>query len=305
LDFIVFNTSATIVSVKDGASFVSETLKQKLTMKVILVIASMMLLLFSAPLPVANAQGENAISQGFKTSTSNISPGSLVSVVASGQNVVSTANSTNVTKLVGVAGSKPLLELSNSGENNLQVVVGGSAETLVSDLNGAIRVGDKITASPLSGIGMKAISSSEIVGTAQADLATVPSIKQMVKKRDGSSASIHIGRLPVEINVAYYTVSQSQVSPTSYLPPFLQNLANATLGREVSPLRVLVGALALLLGFIAAMVMLYSSVRSNIASIGRNPLAQHALRKGFVDVVIAAIGVLVITVIATYTILAA
>jgi hypothetical protein len=175
---------------------------------------------------------------------------------------------------------------------------------LTSDINGEIKTGDKITASPISGIGMKATISAQIVGTAETNFNSIKSVQQTVKRQDGTSAKVRIGLMPVQVNVSYFAVPQTQGSISAILPPYLQKIANALSGKQVSPLRVLIGALALILGFTAGAIMLYASVRSNIASIGRNPLAQEALRKGFVDVVYAAIGLLVITVGATYAILA-
>jgi len=49
--------------------------------------------------------------------------------------------------------------------------------------------------------------------------------------------------------------------------------------------------------------MLYAAIRNQIISIGRNPLAQAELRKGLVDVIVAAIGVLIITVVVVYSVL--
>lgn len=263
-------------------------------------------MLFFVALFPTPALASGAISQGFATADTNVSQGALLSLVASGQNLVALANNTNTSKLVGIASSQPLIELSASSKNNIPVVVSGSTDALVSDINGTISIGDKITASPINGIGMKADSSGEVVGTAQEDLNLVRTVNQTVTKANGSTSSVRVGLLPIEVNVTYYSIAPiEQGTLATFLPPALQNLANYISNRQVSPFKVLVGALVLILGFITSAIMLYSSIRANIASLGRNPLAQHILRKGFIDVVIAALGVLAITVIATYAILIA
>jgi hypothetical protein len=251
-------------------------------------------------------QAAGAISQGFATSSSNIAQGTLLSLVSGHDNTVEPADSSNTPKLVGVANSKPLLELSATKQDNVPVVVSGSTQALVSNINGAVMAGDKITASPIFGIGMKATKSGEVIGTAQANLASVQTVSQRVTKSNGQSAMVRVGLLPIEVNVAYYSVPQNGIGTiASFVPPALQSLADTVSGRQVSPLKALAGTVALVLGFVTVAIMLYSSIRANIASIGRNPLAQHALRKGFIDVVIAALGILAISVVATYIILIA
>jgi hypothetical protein len=111
-----------------------------------------------------------------------------------------------------------------------------------------------------------------------------------------------VGLLPLAVNTTYYTSSSPQGTVSAFIPPFLQDIANAITGRQVSPLRVLLGASALLLGFITAIIMLYVAIRNGMTSIGRNPLAEGALRKGLVDVIVAAIGVLVIAIVIVYII---
>jgi hypothetical protein len=250
--------------------------------------------------PVASA-ASGAISQGYKTTSNNVTKGALVSLWSSGSTTVVPANSTtNLTKLVGIAADKPLVELSNGSEADTRVVVSGTTEALVSDINGAVKAGDKITASPVSGIGMKAVSAAEIIGTAQADLSSVSTVDQPVDDKDGKKQTIKVGMVPVAVSVAYYSASSSQGGVSSFVPPFLQSIANTVAGRQVSPLRVLLAATTLLLGFVAVIVILQTSIRNGLISIGRNPLAQGALRKGLADIIIMAVGLLVVTAVVVY-----
>lgn len=265
------------------------------------IIALISLILTQIYATAVQADDSGAISQGFTANTSNVAPGALISLV-SGKGTVTPASSNNVENLVGVASDKPLVELSGSSGNAIQVVVSGTVKALVSDVNGEIKTGDKITASPLSGIGMKATNSTEVVGTAQSNLSSVPTVQKSVTSADGKSMKANVGLLPVVVNVAYYSAS-NQAGLSTFVPPFLQTVANAVSGHQVSPLHVLLSGIALILGFAVAAVMLYVSIRSGVISIGRNPLAEGALRKGLVDVVIAAMGVLVITVVVVYVIL--
>jgi hypothetical protein len=251
-------------------------------------------LLLCTPIQV---MAEGAISQGFQTTNPKVTPGTLLSF-GSTQGVVELATTDNVADLVGVAGTSPLLELSGSGKN-IQVVISGVTETLVSNVNGNISAGDKVTASPFAGIGMRATEPTEIVGVAQQSLSATRTLQQSVVDRSGKREKIEVGVIPINVNVAFYPAANDTTS--LFLPPFLQTVANTLSGgSQVSPLRVLASTLILLLGFSTVSIMLYASIKSSIISIGRNPLANNALRKGLIDVLIMAAGVLLITLVTMY-----
>ncbi len=153
--------------------------------------------------PIVHADANSgAIAQGYTPESNNIGQGALVSVISSGSGSVQPANSSNASNLVGVVANKPVIELSGSTNSTIQVVVNGSTEALVSDANGTVKVGDKITASPIGGIGMKAVDSVEIVGTALKSLSSVPASKEVVTNKSGKQVVIHVGLLPIAVNVA-------------------------------------------------------------------------------------------------------
>ncbi|HVI69614.1 MAG TPA: hypothetical protein VM581_04100 [Magnetospirillaceae bacterium] len=245
-----------------------------------------------------NAQSAAAIAQGFQTSETNLTPGALMSLKPGSNNSVELANTDRLQRLVGVIGEDSLVELSNADDTTL-VVTSGVTMTLVSDANGAISSGDKITASPIDGIGMKATTSAQVVGTAQASLSSATTQTRTVTTTDGSEVQIHIGLIPVQVNVTFY------LAPTqnSFLPTFLQDFANSVSGKEVSPVRVMIAALIVLLAFISIAVLLYSTVKSSIISIGRNPLSEKAVQKGIFQIGITVLGILLLTLITIYLIL--
>jgi hypothetical protein len=112
---------------------------------------------------------------------------------------------------------------------------------------------------------------------------------------------VRTGLIPVQVNVTYFVVPESQ--PKTFLPAFLQQVANSVAGREVAAIRVLISLLILILGFISSGILLYSSVQSSIISIGRNPLSKDAVHKSLLQVGIMAAGILLVMVIAIYLIL--
>jgi hypothetical protein len=247
----------------------------------------------------SSADAAGAISQGFQTVDTKLTPGALISF-SSKQGFVESATSSNVGNLAGIASTKSLVELSAT-DKNVQVVVNGLTQALVSNANGAIEAGDKITASPFAGVGMKATNPTEIVGIAQASLSSEKTIQQSVTEKNGEKETITVGSIPLEVNVAYF--SSNQNGSSIFVPAFLQSIADAISGSDVSPLRVLASTLTLILGFTTVVIILYTSIRASIIAIGRNPLANTAVRKGLIDVLVMAAGILVVTLVTMYVII--
>lgn len=267
--------------------------------------ASLALGLFSLALLPAGlvSAATGAIAQPYPTTNTAITNGSLISFSSATPSDVTLASSGNVSALAGVAASQPLVELSSSGKDTVQVAIGGTINALVSNANGPVAIGDHITASPVSGIGMRATTAGQVVGTAQASLDSIQTATRTFIDTSGKEVQVEVGLLPIAVNVAYYSGSGSQGVLASFVPPFLQSIANSLTGKQVSPLRVLLGTAMLLFGLTTVIVMLYVAIKSGVISLGRNPLAQQALRRGLLDVIIAALGVLIVSGVIVYVIL--
>lgn len=246
-----------------------------------------------------SAQGVSSIAQGFQTKDSGVVSGAIVSLKGSTPNTVELATPANVQNIIGIAGSKSLIELSN-GTGSVQVVTNGTTDALVTDINGEVKTGDRITASPIEGVGMKATTSGVVVGTAQANLARVTTRTQQVTDKKGKTATVKIGTIPVQVDKVFY---QAPSDSNSFLPPVLSDFASSVAGHEVSPIRILAASLLIALLFVIVTILLYSAVRSSIISIGRNPLSEQAVHKSLLEVGLTIVGVLVFTVIVVYLIL--
>ena len=248
---------------------------------------------------VASATG--AISQGFTTEETNLPAGSLVSLQLSKQNKVQAATSTEAPQLLGVTATQPLVEL-GSDIKKIQVVISGETTVLVSDINGAIKPGDKITASPISGVGMKAVESTQIVGTSESDLESSTTTEHTVTDKTGAKRQVHIGVVTLQVNVSYFAGTKSTLN--NVVPGVLVDVGSSIAGKEVSPLRILFGFSLLVLGLVVAGIVLQTAVRSGIISLGRNPLAHQTLRRGLLDVLLSTVGLVIVTAIVFYLILA-
>lgn len=260
-------------------------------------VTSVLAFVFFAPVIVA---AESAISQGF-TSTDPIPTGALVSSV-NDEKLIEQASSATGQKLLGVVGKGSLVELSN-GTTQVQVVTSGVTQTFVSDLNGTVEVGDPITASPLVGVGMKALENSYIVGTARANFGdATETSNHTIKDKNGNDKTVTVAVLPVQVNVSYFGKTNET---KSILPQFFLEMAQTVAGKEVSVIRILTALLVLVAGVGAIGVLLYSSVRSSILSIGRNPLAASAVNKSLLEVSLLSFGILLVMLGVVYFILVA
>lgn len=270
------------------------------TLRITLLASIAMLVLFAVPSRAAAAkdQQNTAISRGFTASGKDIVQGALVETVAGDSSAVELATIKSASRLAGVVSKTTLVELSNSKKNEAQVILSGTANALVSDVNGTIRAGDKITASPIDGVGMLATADAQIAGTAQADLTTKSARTETITDRNGKSHAVHIGTIPLQVGVSYYVAPSSQ-----FLPPFLQSLANNVSGRPVSGARILLGGVLLLMAFSSIFALIYTSVRAGIISLGRNPLAATAIQRGLVGVGVTVLLVIAFALIGVYLIL--
>lgn len=249
-----------------------------------------------------------SLSQGYNT-TSTIAAGSMVVLDQKNTGNVDVATLDNVSRLFGVVvpPSSASISLSGTGSGQVQVVTQGTANVFVSTANGAIKVGDYITVSQISGVGQKVAdgdASTRVIGTAQADFDGSGSdvTKRTVTDSSGKSTEVSIGQIPVVINVSTYT---STAGKQAYvIPNWLQNLSNTLAGKSVSPIRIVVAGLILLVALVCITVLLYAAVRNSIISIGRNPLSRASVLRGLLEVLGIAAGILALAAGAIYFVIA-
>lgn len=258
-------------------------------------------LLSPMPFVTASAQtsSSDTIAQNFGTETDSkdFIAGVIVTNTPNKENIVNLATLDNIDRIIGVVDTSPLVSLS-SGDKKIPVVLAGTTSVLVSDINGTIKSGDKITASPIVGVGMLATSDGKIIGTAQADFRNNTGDTKQITDKNGKQHIVRIQKIPVQVGIAYYNAPGSD-----FLPPVIQDIANTIAGRPVSLLRILFGITILFIGLAYAIIMTYSSTRSMMAALGRNPLGSKQIMRGQYRAVITAFIVIGCTLLATYLIL--
>lgn len=237
--------------------------------------------------PVAHAV--TSLSESY-SSDDNLAIGSLVSVQDNQTDIVQAAESSNVENLLGVviASGSSLLTLSNGKDDQVQVATTGTLPVLVSNINGEIKRGDHVTASPIKGVGMRASANIRVIGVAQGDMTNVK--EETYKDADGNQQKVRLGEVPVLVNVAYYFKEPEK----TVVPAAIQNVANSLAGKEVGTVPVLISAAIFLIMLIIVASLVYSMIRSSIISVGRNPLSQSAIYRDLVQLsglVLAILGV--------------
>lgn len=223
----------------------------------------------------AGASSAN-ISRSYQ-SGSGITAGSIVSLDPERSDYVQLANTSNGSRLLGVAvGEKDSLLAVDARDGALQVATSGNVNTLVSTVNGDIRVGDQIGVSPFNGVGMKALLGSRVIGLSQTDFSSASdgATRQTVTDKDGKSRQVSIGY--IRIGIAVGTNNTTGGNSTANLTS-LQKAVKSVTGRTVSNIRIILSLVVVLVSLLALITLVYAAIYSSIISIGRNPLAKYAV----------------------------
>lgn len=240
------------------------------------------------------------ISQGYTTSD-QVSTGSIVSLKEGlPDNVVAANQKTSGTILgVVISDNSSLLQLWSGQASQVQVATNGIVQVLVSDINGVIKDGDQITASPISGVGMKATTNTKVVGVAQGSQNSNNSSDQTYKDKSGESHKVKLGLVPALINVSYFYKQPEK----TLIPSAVQNIANALAGKKVDSLPILISMGIFVVTLIVVVAIIYSMIRSSIISVGRNPMSQSAIYRQLTQMSSLVVGIIGAATISIYLVL--
>ena len=253
-----------------------------------------------ALMPVAGVAALTTISQGY-TATSQLPVGSIVSLKNNTSDIVNAASTANVDSIIGVVinNNDSLLQLSTGQSGQVQVATSGVIQTLVSNINGSIAQGDEITASPISGVGMKATSDIKVVGIAQASMTSQNSSPESYTGKNGQKQSVLVGEIPVLVNVSYFY----KLPDKTIIPSAIQNIADALAGKQVNTTPILMSIGVFIVTLIVVVSIVYSMIHSSIISVGRNPLSQSAIYRDILQLSALVVGILMVAVVLIYMIL--
>jgi hypothetical protein len=259
-----------------------------------LIIASMVFLSTSATAALAN------VSHAY-LAEGQISSGYLVSLDPQKTGYVEASNTSNGSSLLGVAvNPKDSLLAVNPSNNSVQIATTGTVTALVSTVNGNISVGDMVSISPFNGIGMKAEPGLNIIGLAQTSLnSKTPGVtKEKVTNKSGKPTTLLVGYVSLTINIT----TDNQLTNSSNLNG-LQKLVKNLTGHVISTFRIIISLIIILVTFLALIIVTYSAIFGSIVSVGRNPLAKHAIFGTLRSVLVMTILVALVAIIMVYLLL--
>lgn len=239
------------------------------------------------------------VSKSYDSSKS-ISAGNLVSFDSSRDGYVEAANTDNSARLFGVVvGSDESLVAINPEKNKVQVATSGSALALVSSVNGNIKAGDQIGASPFTGIGMRANQRERIIGLALSGFSnkTSGARSERVITKNGHTQNIYVGL--IRVSIVPGTSSDQQSDKLSALQKAVQSLT----GRTIATWRIIVSLVVLTGAFIVLVTLIYSAVYSGIVSIGRNPLAKYSVFRALGSIAVMSVSVVIVAILSIFLLL--
>jgi hypothetical protein len=257
------------------------------------------MVLTSCLLTALSAQAITSISQSYKTEET-LPVGSIVSLKANTSDEVISATSKTVDAILGVVinDNSSILTLKDPNSKNVQVASSELVPVLISDINGEIKEGDPITASPIKGVGMKATNNTKIIGVAHAK-PIIDNKSQAYTDDTGSQKTVKLGQVSVLINVAYYYKEPDK----TIIPAALQNIANAMAGKTVETLPIIISLIIFIITVVVVVSIIYSMIRSSIISVGRNPMSQSAIYRDLIQLSALVLIILAAGMIAIYLVL--
>lgn len=253
------------------------------------IIALLLLLALVILTPTTNAA---TVTQGYG-SDDLLQRGMIVGLKEDNLRKVELINSDDYELLHGVViGANDSAILLGNEDEKVYVASGGRFPVIVSSQNGSINVGDYVAISALDGIGMKSSPADPVIvgkaieGFDASNKDHIISTAQ-VKDSNGDVSTLAIGLVTVDVSIGKNPNLQSN----NYLPTFISNASEYIAGKPVSPARVYMSILILIMATALSGSLIYSAVRSSVISIGRNPLSRKSIMRGLLQVII--IGIIV------------
>lgn len=204
--------------------------------------------------------------------------------------------------VVPINGASIVLTPPDTQSRQVLVSSTGRYNLLVSNQNGAVKTGDYLTVSALSGIAMKADSDqSEVVGRAVSEFSGKANVLDTVKLKndDGHTATVAVGYVQTDIRLAPNPLRKN----SNYVPGVLARAAQSVTNKPVSAAKIYLSIAVIVATFFVTGSMVYGGMRGSMTAIGRNPLAKGVVSRGMVQAVIFGMIVFLLGILAAYGLL--
>lgn len=133
-------------------------------------------------------------------SDEDLMPGDIVSMEPNRVGVVKKSTNAYDKQLVGIVATEPGLIIGPVEDNSYNIALVGRVPVKVTNENGEIKAGDRVTSSSISGLGMKAVNAGRVVGTALDDFTP----DKELECPSGSPPDIVCGTITVFVNLVDY-----------------------------------------------------------------------------------------------------
>jgi hypothetical protein len=273
---------------------------------VIFIVGSVTIPAFAATKSTTSSSTVSApVTQSYNAGSS-VLPSMLVEYKQNDKKTVVPLTTTDIGKMVGVVipPTNATIVLSPQSDSDQQVLVAPSGQynILVNNQNGAIKSGDYLTISSLSGVAMLATSSNPlIIGRALSSFnGTNPISTSTLVNPSGKSIEVGIGRIPANIQLA---PNPLYLKNSNSILVFLTRAEYNITNKAVSPIRTYLSGVIALATILITIVVLYSGTRTAIISVSRNPLAKSAINRNMTKTIISGLMVFIIGTIAVYLLL--
>jgi hypothetical protein len=267
--------------------------------KTILVTGAALAVLFLAAPVLAQS-----VTQGYGAD-SLLKRGMIVGLKKDDLRKVETINADQYERIHGVVvGANDSAVILGNENEKIYVATGGRFTVLVSNQNGNISMGDYVTVSSVSGIGMKAGDTDPVILGKAIDEFNANDNNQVtntvtIKEANGKDRQLRIGQILVDINIG----KNPRLKLDNSLPSMLRRASELIAGKPVAPIRVYMSLVVLGLATAIAGSLVYSAVRSSMIAIGRNPLSKKSIIRGLFQVVIIGLMVFLSGVFGVYLLL--
>ncbi len=206
---------------------------------------------------------------------------------------------------VVVAANDAALTLTGDlSKSQAYVATFGKYDVLVSNQNGTIATGDYVSVSTLDGVGMKADENAlTVLGKALEAFDGSSNVEgtATLTNDEGVKKEVSLSHINVEISVRGNPLHSAGLP--SELTKFLSSIGYSVSNKTVSPTRLYLALLVLIIASVVSASLLYSAVRNAMVSIGRNPLAKSAIVRSLLQVIITSLIIFIIGIFAVYLLL--
>ncbi len=209
-------------------------------------------------------------------------------------------------RLFGVVQDTPVIAYRRIDNQGKPISRYGIAWVNVTNLNGSIKAGDYITSSEISGLGQKATQSGYVIGVALTDLdeSTASRLDEANTPAVASGRNVVKGKVQVAMRIEYaeITTAKSFLRLLEYLnAAVFRNIQDPE--KSIQFFRYLAAAMMVLLGLAIGFLTVSRAAPKSIEAIGRNPLAERAIRFSLAMNLAFSVVIVVISLIAAIVIL--